>query len=87
MAQSPLSSTEQLKAFIAESNNEFFNEQEVITEVYLELFSIKKSVGKQEVIFALINRLEIETDEDKSEFYRKALKIVVLTQPEEWSKR
>lgn len=46
MAQSPLSSTEHLKAFIAESNNEFFNEQEAITEVYLELCSIKKIVGK-----------------------------------------
>lgn len=87
MAQSPVSFTEQLKIFITESNNDFFNEQEAITEVYLALCAIKKGVSKQEVIFALINRLEIEKDEEKGEYYRKALKIVVLTQPEEWAAR
>ena len=89
MTQSSLSAVEQLKASIIQSKDHFFNGQEAITETCQELCSTKLSsqragVSKHELIFGLINRLELETDEERCECYRDALKIVVQSGLEKW---
>lgn len=89
MTQSSLTAVEQLKASIIQSKGNFFNGQEAITETYMELTSARLPsqpavVSRHELIFGLINRLELETDEARCECYRDALRIVVQSKLEEW---
>lgn len=77
--------TQQFIEHISDAQVDFFEEKEVITDIFLELSAARNSVSKQEIILSLICRIELEEDPEKIEIYRKSLEIVVNTNTEDWN--
>jgi len=74
---------EQLNAFFGRDPHAFEAEEQLIAEITQSLRAHKADVSNKDLIFALIQLLEIEKDIVKLDIYRNALEMVVQKTPDD----
>ncbi len=74
---------EQLNAFFGRDPHAFEAEEQLIAEITQSLRAHKADVSNKDLIFALIQLLEIEKDVVKLDIYRNALEMVVQKTPDD----
>ena len=70
-------STHQLDDYFRHTDDDLSLDKEPIAEICEALSEAKANLETEKVVFALIQKLEVEKDEVKADLYRKAIELAI----------
>ncbi|EOL9039302.1 biofilm development regulator YmgB/AriR family protein [Cronobacter sakazakii] len=68
---------------IATTNSNYFSEEEIISQIRLDLAHKNQKVSNKDIILSLIYKLQVENDMAKQSILRNALELVVRQTPDD----
>ncbi|EKK3979867.1 hypothetical protein ACI00G_000819 [Cronobacter sakazakii] len=68
---------------IATTNSNYFIEEEIISQIRLDLAHKNQKVSNKDIILSLIYKLQAENDMAKQSILRNALELVVRQTPDD----
>ncbi|EKM6346171.1 hypothetical protein PU707_003885 [Cronobacter sakazakii] len=68
---------------IATTNSNYFSEEEIISQIRLDLAHKNQKVNNKDIILSLIYKLQVENDMAKQSILRNALELVVRQTPDD----
>ncbi|ELY4126048.1 hypothetical protein SMY53_001145 [Cronobacter malonaticus] len=68
---------------IATTNSNYFSEEQIISQIRLDLAHKNQKVSNKDIILSLIYKLQVENDMAKQSILRNALELVVRQTPDD----
>lgn len=81
--QPSVTAESQIFDYLNTSGDEYLSERKIISEIRSNFSGKKASVTNKDLILALIQHLECETDVTRQDIYRNALELVVQRTPDD----